>query len=46
MTDRELIEKIANELPSHHADRLEQYYTKSVNQEYKKRIDNFLLPLK
>ena len=45
MANKKLIERIANELPSHFADRLGLNYAKSVNQEHKKTNGQFFTPV-
>lgn len=45
MANKKLIEIIANELPSHYADRLGLKYAKSVNQEHKKTNGQFFTPV-
>jgi adenine-specific DNA-methyltransferase len=45
MSGKELIERNANELPSHYADRLGLSYSKSVNQEHKKANGQFFTPV-
>jgi adenine-specific DNA-methyltransferase len=45
MINNKPIEQIANELPSHYADRLGVSYAKSVNQEHKKANGQFFTPV-
>ena len=44
MVNNKSIQPIANELPSHFADRLGIYYASLVNQEYKKERGQFFTP--
>ena len=45
MVNNKSIQPIANELPSHFADRLGIYYASTVNQEHKKENGQFFTPV-